>query len=519
MNGAAALLGSLRAAGLTVCFANPGTSELHLVAALDSTPGVRGVLCLFEGVATGAADGYARMAGQPAATLLHQGPGLANGLANLHNAQRARTPVVSLVGASTTEHRALDAPLESDVAAVAAPFSRWVRMAEAARTIGEDAVAAVRAAQRAPHGVATLIVPSDVAWAEGARMAEPGPAPSAPPVPAGELGRVADLLRRGAAVTLLLGGAALRHDGLAAAAKIGAATGIRVMAETFPARLERGIGVAPVERLAADVERARRQLSGTGRLVLVDSVPPVAAFGSPGARGELTPPGCVVDRLGAPGEDVAAALEELAGVLAPGVRAHPAAPLVRSKPLTGSRFTLASIGKVIAAQLPEGAVVVDEANTSGPDLVSALEAAPRHDLLSLCGFAIGEGLPLSIGAALACPARPVICLQADGSAMYSISALWTQARERLDVTTLVLNNRGYAILRAAERRLRDGNPGSSPLFDVADPELDFVAISTGMGVPAARARTADELGDHLAWAMAEAGPHLIEVVLAGEDPR
>ncbi|MER6124313.1 acetolactate synthase large subunit [Streptomyces sp. NPDC001795] len=509
MNGAQALIGTLAASGIGVCFANPGTSELHLLQAVDEHPDLRGVLCLFEGVATGAADGYGRLAPTPAATLLHQGAGLANGLAHLHNARRAHTPLVTLVGDGATTRSALDGPLDCDVEALARPMSCWVATATAAT----DAAAAVEAATRAPGGPATLVVPADVAWSP----AEPGPAatppPPAPAVDEETLAHVAKVLRAEPHTMLLLGGPALTPRGLAAADRIAAATGVAVLTEAFPARLPRGTGLPRVERLSGDPAAARARLETFRHLVLAGASRPVAAFAEPGRPGELLPADCAITSLGTCGDDLVTALENLADGLAARsrprlLRRRPPAPQAPERPLDGS--TLASL---VAAALPEDAIVVDESNTFGGVLSDALATASRHDLLTLCGFAIGQGLPLSIGAALACPGRPVLCLEADGSAMYSLSALWTQAREGLDITTVVLDNGGYAILRRESRRLLGEQTVLSPLFDIRAPAVDFAALSTGLGVPASRAHTSGELAAQLARALSESGPHLIQVTL------
>jgi acetolactate synthase-1/2/3 large subunit len=496
MNGATAVVESLCASGIRVCFANPGTSELHLVSALEQAPGVREVLCLFEGVATGAADGFGRMTGQPAVTLLHQGPGLANGLANLHNAMRAGSPVVNLVGDGATTHSALDAPLRSDITALARPMARWVRTATSATTAGADAAAAVAAATGPPGGTATLIVPADVAWSQGGRPAGPVALPRR---------QASMVLTVDSDTVLLLGGPALRAPGLRAASRIAVATGALALVEAFPGRVEQGAGLPAIERLSADPAAARRRLAGCRRLVLAGARPPVAAFAEPGVPGELAPSGCEVLRLE---DDVVATLENLADpeVEAPVRRLATVPSRQADSPLTAE-----TVAETVAALLPDGAIVVDEANASGVALPAALASAARHDLLTNSGFAIGLGLPMAAGAALACPDRPVICLEADGSAMYTPSALWTHAREGLDVTTIVLDNRGYAILRrAAGRMLADRTTVSSKLFDLSGPELDFIALATSLGVPAARAATTGELAIRLKQALADPGPHLID---------
>jgi acetolactate synthase I/II/III large subunit len=511
VNGAQALIGSLVGAGVDVCFMNPGTSEMHFVSALDAVPEMRGVLALFEGVATGAADGYGRMAGRPAAVLLHLGPGLANGLANLHNARRARTPVVTIVGAHATGHVRYDAPLQSDIEALARTVSGWVHTSGTARDVARDAMRAVAAAGRGQ--IATLVLPADVSWGDGAALATPR-APALPPeVPADQISAVADVLSAGAPAMLLLGGRALTERGLRAASRIGAATGARLLAETFPARMERGLGVPAVDRLAYLVEVAEAQLAGVRHLVLAGARSPVSFFAYPGGRGDLVPEGCSVTVLADADQDVQAALDLLAGRVAAGaepVLAAGAPPGFDPGPLTAI-----SLANAVAASLPEHAIVVDEANTSGFALPMALAAAPRHSLLTLTGGSIGQGLPVATGAAVAAPDRPVVSLEADGSALYTIQALWTQARERLDVTTVLINNAAYAILRMELARTAAGRAGerASRMLDLSGPTPDFTQISTGLGVPAVRVTTAGELDTALRRAYAEPGPHLIEAIV------
>jgi acetolactate synthase-1/2/3 large subunit len=510
MNGATALLRTLAGSGVDVCFANPGTSEMHFVAALDGVPEMRAVLALFEGVATGAADGYARMAGRPAATLLHLGPGLGNGLANLHNARRAGTPVVAVVGDHATTHAPLDAPLQSDIGAIAGSVSGWVRHTASPADVGADTADAVAAARRGQ--VATLVLPADASWGEGGHPAPPVPVPDRPRADPAVLRRAADALRSEEPAVLLIGGDACRAAGLAAASRIAAATGSRLLAETFPARLERGAGVAPVGRLAYLGDAARHQLGAARHLVLVGTRSPVAFFGYPGKDGDLVPDGCAVHPVVGGDGDATAALEELADLLAPGTTAA-VFPAARPDLPTGG-LTVASASAVVGALLPEGAIVVDEAITSGLGLPDATAGAPRHDWLTLTGGAIGYGLPAATGAAVACPDRPVWCLQADGSAMYTISALWTHAREGLDVTTVVYNNSAYAILRMELMQVgASGGPAAAGLFDLGRPELDFTALARGMGVPAVRVTTADEFAGALRRASAEPGPHLIEAMV------
>jgi acetolactate synthase-1/2/3 large subunit len=515
VNGARALLTTLVDAGVDVCFSNPGTSEMHFVAALDDVPEMRGVLTLFEGVATGAADGYARVAGRPAATLLHLGPGLANGLANLHNARRARTPLVNIVGDHATYHARFDAPLQSDIASLARPVSGWYRVTARADDVGADAAAAVAAAYGPPGRVATLVLPADSSWAEsGAGPGRPLPRPGAPCVPAETIDDVARALRSGRRAALLLGGTALRARALRAASRVSGATGAPLLCETFPARLERGAGIPGVDRLGYLAEFAQAQLAGLEHLILVDAMSPVSFFAYPGKPSDLVPPGCTVHTLVRPGEDAPAALEALAEALGAAHRGAISAAALRPDRPTGT-LTAETLAAAIGAVLPDNAVVVDEGNTSGLFVAGATAGAPPHDWLTLTGGAIGIGLPVATGAAVAAPDRPVVCLQADGSAMYTLQALWTQAREGLGVTTVVLANQSYAILNMELQRVGAdaGGPLARRLLDLTDPELDFVALAQGMGVPGRRVETAEELTAALEASLAEPGPALIEVPL------
>ena len=511
MNGAQALIRTLVGAGVDVCFANPGTSEMHFVAALDDVPKMRGVLTLFEGVATGAADGYARMAGRPAATLLHLGPGLGNGLANLHNARRARSPLVNVVGDHARAHKRLDAPLESDIDALAGTVSAWVRRSLMPSDVGADAADAAAASR---DGIATLILPADVSWEAGAEVADPVSARPLPRVAPSVVEDVAAVLASGEPTVLFLGGDAVAsEEGLLAAAKVAAGTGARLMSETFPARTVRGAGLPDLQRLPYPPELAMASLKGTAHLVLIGAMAPVHFFAYPGLPGHPVPEDCTVRVLSAPGEDGVDALRTLAGLAA-----HDARPelLEASRPeLPTGDLTPRTMAAVVGALLPERAIVVDEALTSGVGLAELTSGGPRHDWLSLTGGAIGDGLPMAAGAAIACPDRPVIGIQADGSAMYTISALWTYARERLDITTIVCNNGSYAILEHELSRVGAQGDGqrAAQLLDLRGPDLDFVALASGMGVPATRAATAQELTDQLRRALAEPGPHLIDAVL------
>ncbi|HYB45998.1 MAG TPA: acetolactate synthase large subunit [Streptosporangiaceae bacterium] len=514
MKGAHALMRTLLGAGVDVCFANPGTSEMHFVAALDDVPEMRAILGLFEGVVTGAADGYGRMAGQPAATLLHLGPGLGNGIANLHNARRARTPVVNIIGDHAIGHRRYDAPLQSDIESLARPVSRWYRSAGDITSLPADTAAAVAAACSAPAGVATLVVPADLSWSEGAKVAPPEtPRPPAA-VPAEAVELVAKVIARGEPCVLLLGGTATRERGLVASARVAKVTGCRLLAETFPAVLERGVGVPAVERLAHLGEMVADQLRGTRHLVLADAATPVSFFAYPGRPGLLVPDGCTVHVLAAPGDDAVGALEALADTVGAAhegfARQEPARP---ERP-TGA-LNPASAAAAIGALLPEDAVVSDESNTTGIFLPRATAGAPRHTWLCLAGGAIGQGMPVATGAAVACPGRRVLSLEADGSAMYTLQSLWTQAREGLDVTTVIFNNGLYAILELELSRVgaQGAGPRAQAMLELGNPSLDFVALARGMGVDASRATTAEEFTGQLERALTAPGPSLVEAMV------
>ncbi len=514
MNGAESLIRTAIAAGVDTCFANPGTTEMPLVAALDAAEGMRAVLCLFEGVATGAADGYSRMAERPALTLLHLGPGFANGIANLHNARRARSSIVNLIGDHATWHAHADAPLGSDIVSLAMPVSGWVKSVRTAASAASSTAEAIAAAGRAPGQVATLIIPSDCQW---------DPAPNeAPPIAPAALRAIApDAVRRvGIALSqakkpaLLLGGLALRARGLMAAARIAAKSGCALIAETFPPRLERGAGMPAVERLPYFPEQALEMLKAYDLIVVIGAKKPVAFFGYPNLPSSLIPEGKRVEELCAPMEDSQAALEALASeIAAPVAVSLPQGSARPSRPV--GALNPASAGAALAAVLPEGAIVMDEAATSGGPFFPASFNSPPHSYMSLTGGAIGQGLPCATGAAVACPDRRVIAFQADGSSMYTIQSLWTQARESLNVTTVLCNNRAYRILQVelARAGIKEPGPKARSLTDLGHPDLDFTSLARGMGIRGVRVDSAESLVIELERSFATPGPTLIELML------
>jgi len=513
VNGARALIATLVDAGVDTVFANPGTSEMHFVAALDDVPEMRGVLCLFEGVVTGAADGYGRMADRPAATLLHLGPGLGNGLANLHNARRAGSPMVNIVGDHATDY-GQDLFLTSDIATIAANLESWVGVAGSSADVGRLAAEAVAAATGAPNQIATLILPADASWSEGASPAAPIAPAARAGVPADRVEAVAAVLRSGEPTAVLVGGSVTREAGVTAVSRIGNHTGAKVLCECFPTRLERGAGLPALERLGYLGEFVQMQLDGIRHLVLVDADAPASFFAYPDKATSLVPDGCEVHVLAGPADDGIAALEALAEAVGAPADAATIQELARPERPTGA-LDPETLGASIAALLPEGAILVDESATAGLWTSLATAGSARHTLLTLTGGAIGYGLPAATGAALACPDRPVVSLEADGSGMYTLQALWTQAREDLNVTTVVYNNHAYDILNLELGRVGAGEPGpkAKAMFDLHGPDLDYVKLAAGMGVPGSRPTTAEEFYDAFELALAEPGPYLIEVGL------
>ena len=512
MNGAESLVHTLLKSGVDTCFSNPGTSEMHFVAALDRVPGMRCILGLFEGVVTGAADGYARMSGKPAATLLHCGPGLANGLANLHNARRAQTPIVNVVGDQATYHRPNDAPLTADTEGWARGASAWVRTASSSATVGADAAVAVQAARTHPGQIATLILPSDTSWDEGGVIADPVPVPPKPQSDPAQIRSAAEILRRGQPTLIVLGGEAVRADALENAHRIAAATGARLIAQGANARISRGRGRVPVDRIPYVVDVAVKALAGTRHVILCGLRKPVTFFAYPGKPTTPIPADADIHVLARADQDAAAALAQLADELSAPRAAIPD-PGPRPEPQRGA-LTPDSVAATLSALMPEEAVITDEAVTFGRGFFPFTYAAPPHDWLNSTGGAIGCGPPLATGAAVGAPGRRVIALQADGSAMYTLQALWTQARERLDVTTVLLSNRKYQIL-LGELANVGANPGRTALdmLDLGNPDLDWTRLANGMGVEAARADTCERFADLFVQANSRKGPFLIELMI------
>ena len=517
MNGAESLVRTLVAEGVNVCFTNPGTSEMHFVSALDRVQGMRCVLGLFEGVVTGAADGYFRIAGKPASTLLHLGPGLGNGLANLHNAKKARSGIVNLVGEHATYHVRHDAPLTSDIEGVARPMSDWVRTARTSMTLAADVAAAISAAREPPGKIATLIAPADTAWGPAEGIARAAPAAPRAAVSQEAVTAAARVLADGDANTtmLLIGGAAVQGRALELAGRIAAKTGCLLAAEYNSPRLERGAGRVQMVRVPYPVDASVKMFENVRQIVLVGTRTPVAFFAYPGKPSLIAPESTRATTLARVEDDIEGALEALASELH--ASATPPTSIARlSRPaLPSGSITPEGIAAVLGALLPEQAIVVDEAVTTGRGFAQMTAGAPPHDWLSIMGGAIGFALPVAVGASVAAPDRKVVVLEGDGSGMYTLQALWTMARNSLDVTILVFANRSYQILRGELAGVGAGAPGrnATDMLTIDRPDLDWVALAKGHGVEAGRVRTLEELAREFERGLASSGPYLIEVVL------
>ena len=513
LSGAESLVQTLVEAEVDVCFANPGTSEMHFVAALDTNPDMRCVLGLFEGVVTGAADGYGRMAGKPAVTLTHLGPGLSNGLANLHNAKKARTPIVNVVGEHATYHRQYDAPLSSDVEGIAAPVSGWVKVSKSADDVAADGAEAVQAAMAPPGQVATLILPADTAWNRTKSAASPRARLKPKSFTQRNIDSVAKALGSGQPSVILFNGV-ITAERTAITDCIAQATGARVIIDTFAARIERGAGRVDVKHLPYFGEQATEVLTGTKHLILLGSQPPVTFFAYPDKPNWLTPEGCELLTLAERDEDIDGALQALLqGLGAQGIEPR----LVdHDKPdLPAGDLNPTSLGAAFAHYFPENPIVVAEGGTGGVGCTAATRTAFSHDWLMLTGGSIGYGLPCAIGAAVACPDRRVLCLQADGGGMYTNQALWTQAREKLDITNIIFANQKYSILQIEFGRVGAHNPGpkAMSMLDLTNPELNWTSLAHGMGVPAWRVSTVEEFTAAFLDSLATPGPSLIEAML------
>lgn len=514
--GADLLIRTLLAADIDTCFANPGTSEMHLVAAIDREPKMRSVLGLFEGVVTGAADGYARLAEKPAATLLHLGPGLANGLANLHNARKAGTPVINVVGDHAVRHLQYDAPLTSNIDALAGAMSHWVGRARTPDEVAAQTAQAIAATQGSPGRIATLVLPADSAW--GLTDTSSAVAPKYQPIEPSvtDIENAAAALRQyGSRALLLLGGTALRAEPIRQAAAVAEALGCRVAARTSNARMERGGGLPDVLRIPYAVDAALAFLAEVDCIVLMGAPTPVAFFAYPDKPSLLIHEGCRVVHATAPGVDPQAAMAALASICVP-QGLQPEYVQREVMPAPSGPLTLDSIAQALAHTLPENAIVVDESVTTGRSIYSSMTNSGPFTLLGNMGGSIGYGMPVALGAGVACPDRRVLAMIGDGSAFYTEQALWSMARESLNATVVIFANHNYAILQGEWRNTGAGPTGKAArdMLTLDRPRADWVSIARGHGVEAERVVDATQLTQALARSYASQGPHLIEVLMA-----
>lgn len=521
MNGAEVLIKTAVRAGIKVCFANPGTTEMPVILALESEPGVKAILGLFEGVCTGAADGYGRMLDKPALTVLHLGPGFANGIANLHNARKARTPLMNLVGEHATWHRAAGAPLAMNIESLASTVSGWYKTNQSPLTLSQDFAEAVAASR---YGrISTLIIPSDHQWAECTDSKIALPQFSFDPIDSDSINKAAQLMRAHRKTGLIIGGRGLRLPGLHAAARIKAATGCDLITDHLPAYIERGEGLPDVIRIPFFPKPAVELLSRYEAVVLAGTKEPVTFFGYRGFSSYLLREDQKKVEIATDTQNVAEALEQLADTLntRPGLNI-PATTFTETGPpaIPKGELTAENICLTLAALQPENAVIIDEGITTSTNYYPLTAGLPRHSFLTTVGGSIGYGMPCALGASVACPERPVINLQADGSAMYTVQALWTEAREGLDVTTLICSNKSYNILRLELARTGNATIGPvvSSLIDLDRPDINWVKLAEGMGVPAVSVSIVEELANNLRKALSEPGPHLIEMIISRSNP-
>lgn len=517
MTGAQSLLETLVACGVDACFANPGTSELHLVAALQNDKRMRSVLCLFEGVATGAADGYSRVAGKPAATLLHLGPGLANGWANLHNAKKAKTPVINIVGDHATWHLPLGASLTSDLEGLSASISDWTKISASTADIGPDVALAYQTAMAKGGQIATLILPADTTWNNGGIVAKPLP-PAAATMPSNEeIAKAVSVFTSGRRIAVLVTGDSLIGEGREACTRIAAKTGATFFCHGLNRQMERGAGRMEFRRLSAWGQETLDVLARFDDLVIIGTGQPVLSFAHPTYKSVLVPDSVHVTKLASAEDDVTGTLKALsAAVGAPSAEAI--APLLAQRQhfdLATGALTAEAIGRAINKFMPAGAIISDEAGTAGGGTYPFTAKAEPHDCLFLTGGSIGQGLPVALGAAMARPDRKILNLQADGSAAYTVQALWSMAREKCDVTVVIFSNRQYGILmRSIGMYAIPGMPNRVPdLFDLSNPDINWAQVAEGMGVEGHVCRTAEEFNRIFQDCMRRKGPQLIEAVM------
>ena len=489
--------------------------------ALSGVGGVRTVLGLHENVVTGAGDGYARMARRPAMTLLHLGPGLANGLANLHNAKRASSPMLNLIGTMATWHTAADASLQMDVESLTQTVSCWASLLpsrELLHTFAREAIARV-SAFASPDGcrIATLLLPHDLQWQicshSGAHM-EPSLI-----VPSSGGGVVAidallqDLAEAGRRGALLLGGEALCEPMLSVFASYARCVGTAILCVNEFARADRGQGRPAVRRIPYHSQQAREFLESFTVMVFINAVEPTAQFGYPESISTLVSSHSKIHRI--PFAELSAVLHHLQGAIS-----RDAAGELEPMAFPSNLFppdgilTAPKMWQLVAGLQPlDTIIIVDESLTSGGEYWEASQHSPPFSHLSQTRGAFRNGPPCAVGAALACPDRHVINLQADSSGLYSSQALSTQARERLNITTVVCANNAYGILQVdlARQKPKFGGRGCvvNALTQLNDPPIDWVNLAAGYGVLAVTVNTCEELARELSTAIDAQGPRVI----------
>ena len=515
MNGAESLVGTLLEGNVDVCFTNPGTSEMHFVAALDQYDKMRSILCLFEGCATGAADGYFRMKRTPASTLLHLGPGLANGLANLHNAKKASSGIVNIVGEHALDHIKLNAPLTSDIEGIARPVSHWVKTSKSSKDIAVDGAEAIEMANVNPGQISTLILPGDTAWNEGNAIQSINLKNKYSTVSSNLIDEALTALREAKNPLILVGGSALEEKNLIKLAKVADKIGCPMKTDWFNARLDKGAGRVNSVRIPYVVDKAVEVLKDFDSIIIIGARRPVAFFAYPNKPGVLTQESTKFIELASLSDDITSVINELSDKVG----------ISDNKPSTVSEFKIpdipsgpinpTSLGMVLGALIPENAIVVDESVTTGREFFYQTAGSHPHTWLNNCGGSIGFGMPVAIGAAVACPDQKVISLEGDGSAMYTVQSLWTMARENLDIVVLIFANQSYKILQGELTNVGVDNPGKSALemLSLKDPSLDWVSVSKGMGVDAVRVDNIEDLVKNFKHGLKDKGPFLIEVMI------
>ena len=515
MNASDALIKTLVANGLEVVFANPGTSEMHLVAAIDNNPEIRPILGLFEGVVSGAADGYARMSGKAAVNLLHLGPGLGNSFANIHNAKKALSPMVNVVGDHATYHLKYNAPLTSDLDNLAKSASNWVGRSSNVEDLCGLGNQAWQQANTFPGQISTLIVPADCAWGEfNGEIPPPLEQINSKKIDESLVPKSIEALKKDKSI-LFIGGKFLNEECIKLAAEISSSTGCRLITDTFISRIRRGSGLPIVEQVPYFAEMAEEFLKNTSNMVFIGTNAPVSFFAYPGKKSYLAPDEANIIDLCSPNQDGLSALKALSDEAG---SSQINSELIQSGVIdipTSGKLDQSTLGPLLASLMPEDAIVSDESATSGMLVTPHTWKAKPHDWLALTGGSIGQGLPLAVGAAIAKPDRPIITLHGDGGALYTIQALWTQARESLNITNIIFANNSYEILKIELDRVGAVQTGdrAESMLSLDNPKIDWIQLSKSLGVPSFMPSTVKEFIKVFSQSINEAGPSLIVINL------